>query len=46
MKTAVNAGTFPVGALRGFRALEELLENGARATIKEPLELLDYLDGP
>jgi len=46
MKTAVNAGMFPVGALWGFRALEELLENGARATIKEPLELVDYLNGP
>jgi len=46
MKTAVNAGMFPMGALWGFRPLEELLENGAQAVIKEPMELLDYLDGP
>jgi phosphoglycolate phosphatase len=46
MKTALNAGMFPVGALWGFRPLDELLENGARATIERPMELLDYLDGP
>jgi len=46
MKTAVTAGMFPVGALWGFRPLEELLENGAQAVIKEPMELLDYLDEP
>ncbi|MDY6950664.1 MAG: hypothetical protein SWE60_04065 [Thermodesulfobacteriota bacterium] len=46
MKTAVSAGMFPMGALWGFRPLEELLENGARAVIKEPMALLEYFDGP
>jgi phosphoglycolate phosphatase len=44
MKTAVNAGMFPIGALWGFRTLDELVENGARGTIKHPMELLNYLD--
>jgi phosphoglycolate phosphatase len=44
MKTAVKAGMFPIGALWGFRTLDELVENGARATIEQPMELLDYLD--
>jgi phosphoglycolate phosphatase len=44
MKTAVNAGMFPIGALWGFRTLGELVENGARATIEQPMELLNYLD--
>ena len=43
MKTAIRAGMFPVGALWGFRPLKELLQNGARATIERPMELLDYL---
>lgn len=44
MKTAVAAGMFPVGALWGFRSAEELLENGARKLIQEPLELLGLFD--
>lgn len=44
MQTAVNAGMFPIGALWGFRTLDELAQNGARATIEQPMELLDYLD--
>lgn len=40
MQTAVSAGMFPVGALWGFRTREELLENGARALIQHPRELL------
>jgi phosphoglycolate phosphatase len=44
MKTAVNAGMFPVGALWGFRTREELVEHGAGATIEHPMELLDCLD--
>ncbi len=43
MKTAISAGMFPVGALWGFRTREELIENGAEALIKHPLELLDYV---
>ena len=40
MQTAVSAGMFPVGALWGFRTREELLENGAKALIQHPQELL------
>jgi phosphoglycolate phosphatase len=43
MKTAIAAGMFPVGVLWGFRSAEELLENGARALIKRPLEILNLL---
>jgi len=44
MKTAVRAGMFPVGALWGFRPLEELQEHGAQAVIKHPMDLLGLLD--
>ncbi len=44
MKTAVTAGMYPVGALWGFRTEKELLENGARALIKRPQEILNFLD--
>jgi phosphoglycolate phosphatase len=43
MLTAQRAGMFPVGALWGFRTRGELLENGARAVIERPLELLKLL---
>ena len=43
MKTAVSAGMFPVGVLWGFRPLKELMENGARAVIGEPMALLDII---
>lgn len=42
MMTAVKAGMFPVGALWGFREEKELLESGARATIRVPSELLGF----
>lgn len=44
MKTAVAAGMFPVGALWGFRSRNELEDNGAKAVISHPLELLEYID--
>jgi len=40
MKTAVRAGMLPVGALWGFRPLEELQEHGAQALIDRPMDLL------
>jgi phosphoglycolate phosphatase len=43
MQTAVSAGMFPVGVLWGFRTREELLENGARALIQNPQELLHLI---
>ena len=43
MKTAVNAGMFPVGALWGFRTAQELIDHGARALLEKPLDFLRYL---
>jgi phosphoglycolate phosphatase len=44
MKTARGAGMLPVGALWGFRDEAELVENGARHLIAQPLDLLPLLD--
>jgi phosphoglycolate phosphatase len=44
MRTAVEAGMFPAGALWGFRTAEELTANGAKALLKKPQELLNLLD--
>jgi phosphoglycolate phosphatase len=41
MKTAVAAGMYPVGALWGFSIGEELRDNGARAMIMHPMEILE-----
>jgi phosphoglycolate phosphatase len=46
MKTASRADMFPVGALWGFRSRGELLENGAKAVINRPLDLLRLLNSP
>jgi phosphoglycolate phosphatase len=46
MKTAQTVGMFPVGVLWGFRPEEELVEGGAKALIKQPLDLLHFLDYP
>ena len=43
MKTAINAGMYPVGALWGFRTADELLESGAAKVISEPQELLELI---
>ena len=43
MKTAVNAGAVGVGVLWGFRTKDELLSNGARYIIENPIKLLDIL---
>lgn len=43
MQTARNADVFGIGVLWGFRKAEELKENGAKALIKEPQEVLEYL---
>jgi phosphoglycolate phosphatase len=42
MKTAVSANMFPAGALWGFRTAQELLDNGAKALIENPPDLLSY----
>jgi phosphoglycolate phosphatase len=44
MQAALSAGMHPVGALWGFRPLEELQAGGARAIIRRPMELLGILD--
>jgi phosphoglycolate phosphatase len=44
MQTARAAQMCPVGALWGFRGREELLRDGAQVLIKEPSEVLDFLD--
>jgi phosphoglycolate phosphatase len=43
METATKAGMYPVGALWGFRTADELLNGGAKALIKHPLELMNLL---
>jgi phosphoglycolate phosphatase len=43
METAKGAGMYPVGALWGFRSAEELLATGAKALIKQPQALLNFL---
>jgi phosphoglycolate phosphatase len=43
MQTAVAAGMFPVGALWGFRAAEELTASGARRLIERPAQLLELV---
>lgn len=44
VKTAKNAGLKVVGCLWGFRDYKNLSEAGADIIIKEPKELLNYLD--
>ena len=43
MKTAVNAGMFPLGVLWGFRPEAELREHGAVELISKPSELLKFV---
>ena len=40
MKTALAAGLIPVGVMWGFREARELLDNGARALLLKPADLL------
>ncbi len=44
MRTAVQAGMFPVGALWGFRDEQELRESGARELLASPLEFVRFFD--
>lgn len=41
MQTAVNSGTYAVGAAWGFRSAEELRANGAHVVIQNPCEILE-----
>ncbi len=40
---AVNSGCYPLGVLWGFRKKEELIENGAKALINHPDELIPFV---
>jgi phosphoglycolate phosphatase len=44
MKTACNAGMYPVGVTWGFRSRQELLDNGAKVLIDNPSVLIDLTD--
>jgi phosphoglycolate phosphatase len=44
MRTAVNAGMYPVGATWGFRSREELTGAGAVALLERPADLLEIID--
>lgn len=44
VKTGVNSGALPVGVLWGFRTADELLQNGAKHLINEPLELIKIIE--
>lgn len=43
MKTANSAGMYAVGAAWGFREVNELLDNGAKAVINNPMELMELI---
>lgn len=43
MRTAVNAGMYPVGVLWGFRPQAELEQSGAKALVKNPEDVLKLL---
>lgn len=43
MQTAAYAGMFGIGVLWGFREEAELREAGAKAIVREPMEVLRYL---
>jgi phosphoglycolate phosphatase len=45
MKTATAAGMYPVGVLWGFKSIEELQRNGAKALIQHPKEILSLVTG-
>jgi phosphoglycolate phosphatase len=44
MRTAVSAGMYAVGVLWGYRTIEELMEDGARALLEQPDRLLEIVD--
>lgn len=42
MKTAINAGMYPVGVSWGYRSTESLIESGAKKIINNPNELISF----
>ena len=43
MKTAINAKMFPLGATWGYRPESVLIESGAKKTVNNPGEILDFI---
>ena len=43
MKTAVNAGMYPIGVSWGYREPEVLLEAGAKYIAKTPADLVSHI---
>jgi phosphoglycolate phosphatase len=43
MQTANNAGMYPVGVIWGYRTKEELISNGAKYLLNNPLDLIRIL---
>ncbi len=44
MQTGKNLGAFTIGVLWGFREEKELIENGADLIVKNPHEIIKYID--
>ena len=44
MQTAEAAGMYGIGALWGFRSAEELIAGGARILLRNPLDLMPWLE--
>lgn len=43
IKTAINAGMYPVGVSWGYRSADSLIESGAQKVINKPIELLSII---
>jgi len=43
MQIANNAGMYAIGALWGFRTKKEIISNGAKFVINNPLDLIKIL---
>ncbi len=44
MQTANSAGMFAVGVLWGFRDAKELLENGAKTLVENPMDIMEIIE--
>lgn len=43
MEVAIRAGFYPIGCNYGYRSKEELLDSGAKLTVDNPIELIDFI---
>ncbi len=46
METAVRAGMLPLGVSWGFRPEEELMESGAIKVVRDPADILSFVNNP